>query len=127
MAANYYISLVLGLVEFGLPVVNYVRIFIAIRRNNNQIQSAISEQSLSALYKREKKVAENMFIVIAVLLVCVTPGMFVTTMKSYVIGYFEVLIAWSTALTCLNSSINPIIYLVRNREIRNGVKSLLCR
>lgn len=68
-----------------------------------------------------------MFIVIVVLLVCVTPGMFVTIIKSYVIDYFEVLIAWSTGLTYLNSSINPILYLVRNRTIRNGVKSLLCR
>ena len=126
-AANDYISLVLGLVEFTVPVVNYVRIFIAIRRNNNRMHDAVSEQGLSTLYRREKKVAENMFIVIVVLLVCVTPGMFVTIIKSYVIDYSEVLIAWSTGLTYLNSSINPILYLVRNRAIRNGVKSLLCR
>ena len=50
-AANYYISLVLGLVEFTVPVVNYVRIFIAIRRNNNRMHDAVSERCLSTLYR----------------------------------------------------------------------------
>lgn len=126
-AANYFISFVLGFVEFTVPVVNYLRIFIAIRRNNNQMHDAVSEQNLSNLYRREKKVSENIFTVIVMLLVCVTPGMFVTIIKSYVIRYFEVPIAWSTGLTYLNSSINPILYLVRNHTIRNGVKSLLSR
>ena len=126
-AANYVINLVLGLVEFTVPVANYFRIFIAIRRNNNQMHDAVSEQNLPNLCRREKKLAENIFIVIVVLLVCVTLGMFVTIVKSYVIEYFEVLIAWPTCLTYLNSSINPILYLVRNHAIRNGVKSLLCR
>ena len=63
-AANYVISLVSGLVEFTVPV----RIFIAICRNNNQMHDAVSEQNLFNLYRREKKVAENMFIVIVVLL-----------------------------------------------------------
>ena len=67
-AANYVISLVSGLVEFTVPVANYVRIFIAICRNNNQMHDAVSEQNLSNLYRREKKVAENMSIVIVVLL-----------------------------------------------------------
>ena len=126
-AANYFISFVLGLVQLTVPVVSYVRIFIAIRCNNGQMHDAVSEQNLSNLYRRGKKVSENMFIVITVLLVCVTPGMFVTIIKSYVIEYFEVLIAWSTGLTYLNSSINPILYLARNHAIRNGVKSLLSR
>ena len=53
--------------------------------------------------------------------------MFVTILKSYVIDYFEVLIALSTGLTHLNSSIDPSLCLVRNHVIRNGIKSLLCR
>ena len=68
------IELVVGVFLFILPIVNHVGIFIAIRRHNKHVAGAVSEQdSSNALVRREKKVAIDMVIVIAVLLFCLVP------------------------------------------------------
>lgn len=121
---QFYISLSLGAALVILPIVNHVRIFFVIRRHNNHVQDAVSGQNLSVIYKREKKATVDMLIVIAVLMLCLAPG---TVISVFRFGdNFEVLFPWSLAFTYINSSINPVVYLVRNSGIRNNVKALMC-
>ena len=110
-----------------LPIANHIGIFIAIRRHNSQVAGAVSGQNLSVIFRREKKAAMDMLIVIAVLMFCLAPVIFVTMFRPlfYESDQFQALYAWSVALVYINSSINPGIYLVQNREIRSAVRSMM--
>jgi len=121
-----FIILVLGVLLVVMPIVNHVGMFIAIRRHNNQAVDVVAEQNLSILFKREKKAAIDMIIVIAVLMFCVTP-IIVLSILQQLIGAeeYELLYSWSVAIVYINSSINPVIYLGRNSEIGNAIRSIM--
>ena len=121
--AEFVLRLVFGVILFILPIVNHIRIFIAIRHHNNQVHDAVSGQILSAIFAREKKVAIDMFIVIAVLILFMAPALIVNIFQELLGDYFDFLYAWTISLVYMNSSVNPLIYLVRHTEIRNAVRS----
>ena len=70
----FIFAMVLGVLFFILPIVNHVVSFISIRRHNNQLADAVSGQNLSVIFKREKKMAIDMIIVITVLMLCLVPA-----------------------------------------------------
>ena len=122
---QFVVSLGLGVGFVIFPVVNHGRIFIAIRCHNNQIHDAVSGQDLSVIFKRERKAAIDMFIVVAVLMSCLAPTVAVTVMEELLSEKYGVLYVWSIAILLINSSMNPVIYLARNSVIRNAVKSTI--
>ena len=122
---QFFLSICLGVLFFIVPIVNYVGIFLAIRRHNNQIHNAVSVQNLSALYRREKKAAKDVFTVIIVLLIFLTPVLVVNMFQEILHENFEVMYAWSTSILFINSSINPVIYFVRNGEIRDAIRTMM--
>ena len=126
--ARSVMSLALGVLLVILPIVNYVRTFIAIRRQNNQVQGTFSEQHASVIFKRVKRVFVNMLPVIAELLICLAPSLALRMFPGlpHKLGIYSVTYIWSITLIFMNSSINPVIYVARNREIRNAVRSLVC-
>ena len=107
-----------------VPFLSHVGIFIAIRRQNRLVQSFVSGQDACVFFRREKKVAIDMIIVTIVLLLCVVPGRAVGFFHEYG-QQLGILYVWSNALIFINSSINPIIYLVRRRDIRNALRSMI--
>ena len=123
----FILALVMGVIFVMLPIVNHVVIFIAIRRHNNQVADAVSGQNASVLFRREKKAAIDMVIVITILMLCLAPAtainIFQPLLPAEIFGFFYV---WSAGLMYVNSSINPVIYLARSYEIRNGVRSMMC-
>ena len=114
-----------GVVLIIVPIANHIGIFIAIRRHNRQVVEAFSGDNLSVIFRREKKAAIDMFIVIAVLLLCLVPTLVVNALRLFFPDKFDVLWLWSMSLVHMNSSINPVIYCVRKRAIRRAVKSML--
>ena len=122
---QFFLSLCLGVAFFIVPIVNHVRIFLAIRRHNNQIHDAVSGQSSSALFRREKKAAMDMFTVGTVLLIFLIPALVTNMFKKLLHEKFEVMYAWSTSFLFINSSVNPVIYFVRNREIRDAIRTMI--
>ena len=126
---SFVLGQVTGLCFIILPVVNHIGIFIAIRRHNKQVANVVSGQNLSVIFRREKKAAMDMLIVMAVLMFCLVPGSFVNVFVNMFGGLlgdkFEPLYAWAAVPIFLNSSINPVIYYVRNREVRNAVRSIM--
>ena len=116
----------MGVLLFILPIANHVGIFIAIRRHNKHVSDAVSGQDSSgALVRREKKVALDMVIVIAVLLFSLVPIVVVNMFKDFLVDEFEVLYVWTTAFLYLNSSINPVIYFVQRSEIRSAIRLMI--
>ena len=122
---SFVLSLVLAACFVILPMVDHIGILMAIRRHNKQVANAVSGQNLSVIFRREKKAAIDMLIVMGVLMLCLVPAVFVNMFRRLLGDKFEVLYAWSAAAIFLNSSINPVIYSTRNREIRNAVKSMM--
>ena len=108
-----------------LPAVNHIRMFLAIRRHNSQMVGQVGAQQLSVIFRREVKVAADMVIVVVVLVACLGP-IFVTNMALQ--SFLEIrarLYPWAFTMMYLNSSINPLLYLTRNRELRSALGSVL--
>ena len=122
---SFILTLVLGVVWIIVPVVNHIGIFIAIRRHNRQVVEAVSGNNLSVIFRREKKAAIDMIIVIAVLLLCLAPSIPVNIFLVSSADKSGVLRLWCASLVYVNSSINPVIYCVRKHDIRRAVKAIL--
>ena len=110
-----------------LPAINHIRMFRAIRRHNSQIVGLVVAQQLSVIFRRKLKIATDMVIVVLALLACLGP-ILVTNMALQSSRYLEIrarLYPWAFTMMYLNSSMNPLLYLARNRELRSAVQSVL--
>ena len=120
------LRLTVGVIFVILPTFNHVGIFIAIRRHNNEVVDVISVMNASVLLRRETKAATDMLVVSAVLVLCLVPAMAGVLLRRVISADgFTPLNVWSTNLIYFNSAINPIIYLLRNSELRNAVRLML--
>ena len=115
---------------FGLLVttVAYSRIYKTVRYHQNQIHNQCQLQNAQALeIHREQKTAINVLFVYAVFLACYLPYLCCTLLliedrlRISFLAAYEV----SFFLLLLNSSINPVVYCWRYREIREIVQSII--
>ena len=97
-AIQFVLTHVFGVFFVVLPTVNHAGIFIAIRRYNSQVAGAVSGENLSVIFRREKRAAIDMLIVIAVLLLCLVPLITVNTLKFLLSDKFEVSYVWSNTV-----------------------------
>ena len=110
-----------------LPAINHIRMFLAVRRHNSQMVGQVGAQQLSVIFRRELKIATDMVIVVVVLSACLAP-ILVTNMALQSFRHIEIrarLYPWAFTMMYLNSSINPLLYLTRNRELRSALRSVL--
>ncbi|XP_031552568.1 beta-1 adrenergic receptor-like, partial [Actinia tenebrosa] len=72
---------------------------------------------------RYKKTLKTMLLVLACLLICYVPSICAFSMWKMLDNRKGELVVYFTTITliCLNSSINPIIYLIRFADIRNAI------
>ena len=115
-----------GVLMLALPTVNYIRTWLAIRHHNNQVVNAINSQQISALVLREKKAAVDMGIVTFSLFAFVTPNFlnYIIYMQHY-LRIHAIVYPWGITLTLITSSINPLIYFIRNKNLRNAFRSTM--
>ena len=111
-----------------LTTVAYIRIYKVVRYHRIQIQSQLQLQNFEVEdLHRQKKSAWNALIVYVTFLFCYLP--FYVSVLFVLINTEEMspLIAnYATLLVIfLNSSLNPLVYCWRYREIRNVVRSSL--
>ena len=111
-----------------LTTVAYIRIYKVVRYHRIQIQSQLQLQNFEVEdLHRQKKSAWNALIVYVTFLFCYLP-FFVSVLIVLIYGEkMSPLIAnYATLLVIfLNSSLNPLVYCWRYREIRNIVRSSL--
>lgn len=125
---NDRVSEVLELIGLLVTTVAYFRIYKTVRHHQIQIQSqcqTLNAQAMEAL--RERKSAINALIVYIVFLACYVPYLCCTILLmvdklrvSFLAGY-----QISLFLILLNSSINPLVYCWRYREIRHISKNIV--
>lgn len=113
-----------GVLMLALPTVNYIRTWFAIRHHNNQVVNAINSQQI--LVQREKKAAVDMGIVTFSLFAFVTPNFlnYIIYMQHY-LRIHAIVYPWGITLTLITSSINPPIYFIRNKNLRNAFRSTM--
>ena len=111
-----------------LTTVAYIRIYKVVRYHRIQIQSQLQLQNFEVEdLRRQKKSAWNALIVYVTFLFCYLP-FFVSVLIVLIYGEkMSPLIAnYATLLVIfVNSSLNPLLYCWRYREIRNIVRSSL--
>ena len=125
---NKIVAAVILLIGYVLTTVAYVRIYKVVKYHLNQIYSQNQLQNAQTReVLRQKKSAYNAIFVYLVFLACYLPllpstilYMTNTSEISFFVAYYA-----SLFLIRLNSSLNPLVYCWRYREIRQSVKSTL--
>ena len=121
LAGNSIVNAVVGFLGLSLTTVAYIRIYKAVRHHHNQIRN---QQSTPGL-QRQKKFTLNSLAVYVVFLVCYLPHVFSALLLLITGEQTSLLLAYHASLffVFLNSSLNPLLYCWRYREIREIVKS----
>lgn len=106
----------------------YFKIHVIARRHQRQIQHQQQQQRQASnenivSVTRFKKTAFNTFLVYILLLCCYMPYCFAILLGSI----SPIVYVTTITLVFLNSSLNPLLYCWRDREIRTAVKQLFCR
>ena len=117
---------IIGISLVGTAVI-YVRIFREARRHQKVIATLQTCSGPNAQAK-DTKLAKTVLLVFGALLVCYTPGMIillVRTIKGDTPALLYVAYPWAETSIFINSSLNPLIYCWRNRDIRNAVFRLV--
>ena len=123
--------LFLGIPDIGcflLTVVVYIRIYLVVRRHNNEIQALqVKQADEMTNFADIVKTAVGVFYVYLVFLFCYVPY-FITLAAITIVGPSDVLkrlFFFSSTLAFLNSSLNPVIYCWKMRHIRHVVMEIL--
>ncbi|XP_020611696.1 adenosine receptor A3-like [Orbicella faveolata] len=109
-----------------LVTVAYFRIYLVVRCHQNRIHGQNQVQNGQAMQAaRVKKSALNALYVYIVSLVCFTPNLLAGILLVVDNSSTPTLVAYSASvfLALLNSSLNPLVYCWRYREIRDTVKN----
>ena len=132
---NYLITLWYSYIVISfclvISVFSYVRIFLALRQNQIQVQNNVHQGQLNQtaplnIARYRKTVYSALWVQLA-LVICYLPNGIVqvlTTQKGLTSSVF---VAWgfAVALVFLNSSLNPILYCWKINEVRQAVKSTI--
>ena len=123
---NEIIVAVISIVALFLTTVAYIRIFNVVKYHQNQIDSQLQMQNAPAVeLLRQRKSAYNALFVYIVFLACYLPFFLSIILYATKSLGISILVATraSILLIFLNSSLNPLVYCWRYREIREIVKS----
>ena len=120
---------IIGFVGLILTTMVYIKLYKAVKRHENQIQvlrvQQVAESYDMANFSSLIKSAVGIFYVYLVVLVCYFPyviSLVVIEMNGLNIKRFYL---FSTTLTFLTSSLNPVIYCWKMRHIRHAVVNIL--
>ena len=119
--ASSALTLCMLLVNF----VVYFKIYLIARRHQRQIQHQQQEANNENIFSVKRSVF-NSFLVFIFLLCCRMHHTIAMIMYlTHAITSLRLYIATGTVV-CLNSSLNPLLFCWRDREIRTAVKQLFC-
>ena len=124
----WFIVAVTGAFGFTVTIVLYIRIYFIARRHKNQIQSLQIQQgeqtSEMARFAKLVHSAVSVFYVYVLLLACYSPLLICIRIESSSVTTKRFWVVSSTLLL-LNSSLNPLIYCWRMRNMRHSVINVL--
>ena len=119
-------GIILTIIFIAVPTVNHVRMFFAIRRRHNTFAAGTNvPQQVSMVFRPEKKLALDMAIISLVLMLSLSAQLLNKTNEAKSPKLYIFVQPWTLTLVFLISSLNPIIYMLRNKALRIGMKSVL--
>ena len=116
--------LIYGAVFVILPPVNYMRVLFFICRHNAHLAVAVPSQ-MTTIFQREKKVALDMCIITVLLFASISPAAFMVLLRNRYPGVHSILLPWSLTMASILSSVNPVIYFGRNKNMRTAFKFIM--
>ena len=126
---SYVVTAVVICFGFLLSTVANIRIYKVVKYHQNRIQSQLQQANHQEMeLHREKKSAFNALFVYVVFIICYLPYFVVVilsavTNSSQIRSFLVVPKEATLSLILLNSSLNPLVYCWRYREIRQLVNS----
>ena len=126
MAAIIFISLLLT-----MSIVSYTWIFFALRHHQSQVQNAFQQgqpsRTLPLNIARYRKAVSSALCVQLVLVACYLPYGIVVALWAYsgLLSVIFLVVYCSITLVYLNSSLNPVIYCWKIKELRQVVKQTI--
>ena len=110
-----------------IPTVNNIRIYVAVRRHNKVFseEGFAERQQLVRALQTEKKMALDMALISLLLLLSLAPSLLNNIVSIFSMEIFLILQPWTITAVFLNSSLNPIVYIRRNKTLRDAAKSVL--
>jgi len=122
------VTAVISFIGYDVTTVAYVRIYKVVKYHQNQIysQNQLQNAQTREVQLQRKSVYNSLFVSV-VFFACYFPFFLCTILYKTNTSEISFLIAQiaSFFLICLNSSLNPIVYCRRYREIRQIVKNIV--
>ena len=122
------IIIIVGLVVIAIF---YLKIYLAVKYHTEQIAamqvSDGGDEEMQRNAEKQKKVAVTIFCVYLVLVVCYLPNLIITciNLADEKFAPSQYLTSFNDLLVFLNSSLNPLIYCWKMKDIRHTVKNIL--
>ena len=133
VAVNNRSTIIIVISEFVgilLTTVAYIHIYRAVRHHQDQIHCQLQQRNAQAMeLLREKRAAFNTVHFYVIFVACYLPNFcsaLLLTTDSFQIS-FRLALHATTFIVLLNSSLNPVVYCWRYREIRQIMKSTLTK
>ena len=129
-----FVAIVAFLLPFLVIAVCTLKIFQVVRRHQRQINdqsevlSYLQSNTVNALKCR--KSAVTVLYIYGLFVIFYLPYFVVMVLQMYVVGFtitLRIACDYATTAVFMNSSLNPLVYCWRNREIRRAVKNILRR
>ena len=129
---RFIFSTTTGALTFATAGLLYCKIYATVRHHTNQINALhvqqVAQNGEMAIAARQRKTAVATFFVYVVFLACYLPlsSIFIT----FMFNHYESMSWWhllfySLTLAFLNSSLNPLIYCWKMRDVRHAVMDIL--
>ena len=128
--ASWYVCVVVAL-SVVTAIFSYTKIFLTLRHNQIHAQGNVNQGQLNQTFRlniaRYKKTVSSALWVQLGLVVCYLPFAIMEFLRLQRGVTSDIMVArfYSGTLVCLNSSLNPILYCWKIREVRQAVKDTL--
>ena len=123
------IHLMVWFVSLLVSLTANIAIVLILRRHGHQLQPSLHPITEQIRRRREERLARSIYFIVGVYLLFSMPVLFVTVydqiLKQDIKTYDHY--SWSETLAFLNSCTNPLIYIWKSRQIRQGVQSTVKR
>ncbi|XP_038066064.1 galanin receptor 2b-like [Patiria miniata] len=144
VAGSQIIGAMLFLTEYAIPVAvmlyAYIHITMVLKRSANRVGPVTGEGAgnhggqehqgrAGSLLRARKNVFKTLLIVFCSFVVCWTPNKIIFFMFNFgwPLDFSSSLYVFSVALVAANVFVNPVIYALKYRQFRRGIKVLLGR
>ena len=119
-------AVILGILALGISIFSYVKIFLRLRQHQSRVQEQQNEGLTSLKMQQYKRTVSSIAWVQVTLVACYVPFIVATVLRGIT---RDNEIAWNASVTMLylNSSLNPLLYCWKMREMKQAVKDTLAQ